>query len=314
MPTLRQLTYLVAVDDERHFGRASARVNVAQPTLSAQISTLEHRLGVTLLERSRSGVSPTPVGQEVIARARRILLEVEDLVGTTRHLSGPLSGRLRLGVPPTLGPYILPHIIPDLHQRFPKLKLHVKEGRPRDIQNKLLSGELDLILTPFPVIHQSLMCRKLFEEELLVATAQEHPLAQATYLKEGQLNGESILTLELGNYLHDQVRELSDRYGGKLLYDFEGTSLDTLRHMVAMNVGISFFPALYVLSEIAERREVSILRLDAPPPTRAIGLAWRKSSTLEDSFHELADLFTQSASIPLAEFTKKLDAQVMDKG
>lgn len=306
MPTLRQLTYLVAVDDERHFGRASSRVNVAQPTLSAQISTLEHRLGVTLLERGRAGVSPTPVGQEVISRARKILLDVEDLIGVARHVTGPLSGRLRLGVPPTLGPYILPHLVPDLHSRFPELKLHVKEGRPRDIQDKLLAGQLDLILSPLPVVHQSLYCRKLFDEELLVATAPEHPLARKQRLRAGDLNNEPILTLELGNYLHDQVRELSDRYGGNLLYDFEGTSLDTLRHMVAMNVGISFFPALYVMSEISGREEVSVLRLEDPTPKREIGIAWRKGSSLENAFMELAEIVAISAKKPLQAYERTL--------
>ncbi|NVK19989.1 MAG: LysR family transcriptional regulator [Methylocystaceae bacterium] len=295
MPTLRQLQYLVAVDDERHFGRAAERVHVAQPTLSAQLSTLEHRLKTRLFDRSRKGVSPTPAGQEIIARARKIISEVDGLIDFAKQIDTPLSGRLRLGVPPTIGPYILPHIVPSLHQQFPQLKLFINEGAPSDIQLQLSEGKLDVALSPLPIVTTKLNYAEIFEEQLFVVMARDHNLANKKEISGADLKGEKILTMQTGHHLHNQVKDLCNQYDAELLYDYAGTSLDALRHMVGMGAGISFFPNLYILSEIKGRNDLIVKKLSKDNPTRNIALIWRNDSRLDTQYHELADLFRKKS-------------------
>lgn len=275
MPTLRQLQYLVAIADERHFGRAAQRVHVAQPTLSAQFSALEQKLGCRLMDRDRKGVSPTPMGREVIERARKVLRDVQGIVDFVDSHRADLSGKLKLGVPPTLGPYLLPHMVPVMHQRFPALKLYVRESTPRDIQDELLQGELDVVLTPAPVIHSSLEVRALFQEDLSVVCAPDHELLSKPAITLEDLRGQNVLTLEAGHHLHAQIRQLCDAHGAELLSDYEGTSLDTLRHMVGMGVGLSFFPELYIRSEMPTQAEVKVLKLENADLSRDICMAWR---------------------------------------
>lgn len=295
MPTLRQLQYLVAVDDERHFGRAAERVHVAQPTLSAQLSTLEHRLKTRLFDRSRKGVSPTPAGQEIIARARKIISDVDELVEFAKQIDNPLSGRLRLGVPPTIGPYILPHIVPSLHQQFPQLKLFISEGAPSDIQLQLSEGKLDVALSPLPIVTTKLDYAEIFQEQLYVVMARDHILADKAEISGKDLKGQKILTMQTGHHLHNQVKDLCNQYDAELLYDYAGTSLDALRHMVGMGAGISFFPNLYILSEIKGRDDLIVKKLSKDNPTRNIALIWRNDSRLGVQYHELADLFRKKS-------------------
>lgn len=278
MPTLRQLEYLVAIADERHFGRAANRVNVAQPTLSTQFALLERKLGARLIERDRSGVSVTPLGREIVDRARRILVEVQAMVDLGASASTSFAGRLKLGVPPTLGPYLLPHVIPEMHALYPQLQLYVQEAPPLRIQETLASGELDIILTPLPVRSRALEVQALFREKLQIVCAPDHRLSLLDRVSIADLRSEKVLTLEPGHYLHDQVRELCDISGAEILYDYEDTSLDTLRHMVGMGVGISFFPELYILSEIRSDRELRVLDLDDSDLSREVCMAWRMNS------------------------------------
>lgn len=278
MPTLRQLEYLVAIADERHFGRAANRVHVAQPTLSAQFADLERRLGVKLVERGRRGVSVTPHGREIVVRARKILVDMQELVDFARVETTGVAGRLKLGVPPTLGPYLLPHVIPDMHSRYPELKLYVHEGTPRKIQERLATGELDMILTPAPIDNRALEVRPLFAEKLKIVCAPDHRFATYDRIHPRDLRGEKILTLEPGHHLHDQIHALCRTFDAEILYDFEGTSLDTLRHMVGMGVGIAFFPELYIMSEIRSDRELVVLEMDEAELSRELCIAWRVNS------------------------------------
>ena len=294
MPTLRQLTYLVAIADERHFGRAAERVHVAQPTLSAQFSELERKLGLRLVERGRSGVSVTPFGREIVDRARTVLSDVQKITDMAASEKHGFAGKLKLGVPPTLGPYLLPYIVPEMHTRYPRLKLYVKEGTPADIQDALVTGDLDLVLTPLPVKHRSLEIQSLFKETLRIVCAPDHPLANKESVSPGDLKNQKVLTLESGHHLHSQVRGLCDSYGADLLYDYEGTSLDTLRHMVGMGVGISFFPELYILSEIHSDKELKVLSMDRAELSREICMAWRSKSIIGKQSEELVALI-QSA-------------------
>jgi len=278
MPTLRQLSYLVAIADECHFGRAANRVHVAQPTLSTQFAELERKLGARLIERGRSGVTVTPLGREIVDRARKVLADVQGIIDLAQSEAGGFAGSLKLGVPPTLGPYLLPHVVPEMHSRYTQLKLYVQEGTPRGIQDALAAGELDLVLTPMPVENRSLEVHTLFHEQLHIVCAPDHRFGSLERVTLKDLQGENVLTLESGHHLHDQVRGLCDSYGAELMYDYEGTSLDTLRHMVGMGVGISFFPEFYILSEIRSDRELMVFRLDAPELSREMCMAWRANS------------------------------------
>ncbi len=293
MPTLKQLGYLIAIADEGHFGRAAERVHVAQPTLSAQFAALERKLGSRLVERDRNGAVLTPFGREVAERARRVLREVQEIVDMSQTATTGIVGQLKLGVPPTLGPYLLPHIVPDLHTRFSDLKLFVREGTPRRLQDELAAGELDLLLTPLPVTNPSLFVRRLFKEDLLVVCAPDHPFATAQSVSQADLKGEKVLTLEWGYQLHSQVRALCDSCGATLLYEYSGTSLDTLRHMVGMGMGVSFFPELYVLSEVRDENEVAARRLRGEGLFREIGLVYRKNSSVANLYLALADLIEE---------------------
>jgi len=305
MTTLRQLSYLVAIADERHFGRAASRVHVTQPTLSAQLGELERKLGTRLVERDRSGVTVTPLGREIVERARKVLADVQEITDLAASEVDGFAGNLKLGVPPTLGPYLLPHVVPEMHARYPKLKLYVKEGTPRHIQDALVSGELDLVLTPLPIEHRILEVRSLFKEPLRIVSAPDHPLATRDRVGLRDLKDQKVLTLEAGHHLHNQVRGLCDNYGADLLYDYEGTSLDTLRHMVGMGVGISFFPELYILSEIHSDKELKVLRLKDAELSREICMAWRSKSRIGELGLEMAPLIQAAFD---ARETMKLSA------
>ena len=288
MPTLRQLNYLIAIADQLHFSRAARQVNVSQPTLSAQLSSLEEKLGNRLVERTTGKVALTPLGRQVAERARKIVLEVQEIKEMAADARSGLTGTLKLGVPPTLGPYLLPHVIPNLHIAYPDLRLYVKEGTPKSLQDELASGKLDIMLSQYPVPHRNLEMAPLFQEQLLVGAPPDHRLLHQSPLNREHLKGEKVLTLESGHHLHAQVRGLCDELGATLMYNYEGTSLDTLRHMVGMGLGISFFPALYVHSEIRNRKEIAILSFEDLYLKREIGIAWRAGTSMAHHYSELA--------------------------
>ena len=198
MPTFRQLSYLVALSEELHFRKAAERMNVSQPTLSAQIQELEKRLGSSLVERSTSQILLPPLGRDIVARARDVLCGVEDIVATAQTARYGYGNTLRLGVPPTLGPYLLPHIIPTLRKRYPELKLYVSEGKPRDLQLQLQAGSFDLLLSPLPVRHSGLMNESVFREPLRVVCAPDHSLHVKTRIQAADLKGEKVLGMERG--------------------------------------------------------------------------------------------------------------------
>lgn len=303
MPTLRQLSYLVALSQELHFRRAAERVNVTQPTLSIQIQELENKLKVSLVERNASKVMLTPLGREIVERARTVLSDVEDIKSLAAASQHGFDGTIRIGVPPTLGPYLLPHIIPDLHARYPNLKLYVKEGKPRDLQLELKEGIHDVIVSPLPINHTDLTVENLFREPLMVVTAPDHPFAHRDQIERKDFAGQKVLAIERGHHLHDQVIKLCEDFKATPLRDYEGTSLDTLRVMVGMGVGIAFLPALYVKSEIGNRGEIASVKLNATGLYRQLGLAWRTRSVHGELFADIAEMIRTIAEDRLPEIT-----------
>ena len=287
-PTLRQMQYLIAVADTGKFGDAARAVNVSQPSLSAQIAEMEASLGVQLIERSRRCAMLTGAGEELVRRARRILREVEDLKAVARFGRRELSGRLRLGVLPTIGPYLLQLATRDLHTRFPDLRLSVREERTVDLDEHLQKGEFDTIISS-PIDHENVHHEPLFSERLYVCAPAEDPLARGegpVRLKD--LKGRALLTLGQGHRLNAIIRELAAASGAEVSSEYEGTSLDAIRLMAEMGAGVAILPSLYALSEARLDRGLNARLIDHPLARREISLIWLDTSPLEASLKELA--------------------------
>lgn len=294
-PSLRQLRYFLHLAETGQYGRAAARAGISQPSLSLQIADLENRLGLHLVERRRRGVVLTPEGREVRARATRIVDEVEALVETAQMLETGMAGQLRLGSTPTIGPYLLPGLVRRLHAAYPEAKLILRDGAPRDLTDDLMAGRHDVILTHLPVPARDVTVVRLFREPLSVAMAHEHSLARVEEIHDADLAGQEVLSLSSAFALHDQIATLCRDTGAHLSADYEGTSLDALRQMVAMNMGISFLPALYVRSEISPPRgDVAVRPFRKGRFTRSIGLVWRQSSGRAASLERLAGVLREA--------------------
>jgi LysR family hydrogen peroxide-inducible transcriptional activator len=282
------MQYLIAVADTGKFGDAAHAVNVSQPSLSAQIAEMEASLGVQLIERSRRGAMLTGAGEELVRRARKILREVEDLKAVARFGRRELTGRLRLGVLPTIGPYLLPLATRDLHTRFPDLRLSVREERTVDLDEHLQKGEFDTIISS-PIDHENVHHEPLFSERLYICAPAEDPLARGegpVRLKD--LKGRALLTLGQGHRLNAIIRELAAASGAEVSSEYEGTSLDAIRLMAEMGAGVAILPSLYALSEARLDRGLNARLIDHPLARREISLIWRDTSPLEVSLRELA--------------------------
>ena len=287
MPSIRQIEYLVALAETHHFRKAAEKTGVSQPTLSAQLSALEERLGVQLVERSRSSVMLTPVGEQILAVGKRILRDTTEIRDIAASQKGDLSGSVRLGLPPTIGPYLLPLILPNLHSTHPDLKLYVREQMPESLPMSLAEGVHDVILTPLPVSQAELDSQAIFREPLFVVLPEDHKLAAKGYVEKSDLAGEQVLSLESGYQLHDQVNVLCEEFGADLSFEYEGTSLDTLQQMIAMGMGISLMPGLFVHAVLPRVSGVVALELKGRSLSRVIGIAWRKSSNRTSEFEIL---------------------------
>lgn len=286
---LRDLNYLVALADLRHFGKAAQACFISQPTLSTQIRKLEDELGVILIERAPRKVMLTAAGQDVVQRARRIVAEVEQMKEAARRSRDPQSGSLRLGVFPTLGPYLLPHVVPQLRARFPQLELLLIEEKSDVLLQRLREGRLDAALLALPLHDEQLHAEFLFEEPFVFAAPRQHPLASQQALSMAQLSDETLLLLEDGHCLRDQALDVCRLSGAHEKSGFRATSLETLRQMVAAGVGVTLLPALSVHEPIAPSPNIRLVPFRDPPPSRKIALVWRKSSALDGFLLQIAD-------------------------
>lgn len=290
VPTLRQLEYLVAIADTRHFRRAAERVNTTQPTLSEQLKALEDRLGAQLVERSRSRVILTGLGEQVVEIARRMLAGAAEIRAVAALGGEELSGLVKLGLPPTIGPYLLPRVVPELLERHPDLKLYVREELPAALPAALIEGHYDVVITPLPVDATELDCEVIFSEPLYLAVSAAHPLAKRDRVKAADLAGEDVLALGPGHQLHSLVKALCAETGARLRLDYEGTSLDTLREMTATGLGVTFLPGLYVQSAVERDPTLRIMTLAGRPLYRTVGMFWRKAAPRRENFRRLAEI------------------------
>lgn len=288
--TLKQLEMLVALGEELHFRRAAERCGVSQPSLSAQIQGLEEELTLTLVERARKGALLTPAGREVVSRGRAVLDSVQGIADFAAEARRGPSGTIRLGAKPTLGPYILPHVVARLHRDHPDLRLYIRESTPRSLEQELARGVHDIILAQLPISSSEFSVQRLFREPLYLAFAADHPLARFETIQPRMLEGLEVLSLSPTFHLHDQIVSLCQDFGATLLRDYEGTSLDAVRQMVGMGMGATFLPALYIWSEITDRSEIVVRPLEGKAIYRSVGLVWRKSAGRVDTFHQIARL------------------------
>jgi len=292
---LRDLRYLVALADQRHFGRAAARCFVSQPTLSAQLKKLEQALGVQLIERAPNNVSLTPAGAEIVTRARRILEASDEVVTLARSQRDPLAGRLRVALLPTIGPYLLPRVAPLIRRSLPRLELRLYEYQTAPLLEKLHDGELDLGVLALPVELAGLEAHELYREAFLLALPERHPLAAHDSVRVADLKGETLLLLEDGHCLRDQALEVCSRAGVREQQDFRATSLETLRQMVATGAGVTLLPELAGSGAYRSARGVALRPFAKPAPQRRIGAVWRKSTARRAAIEALCALIAEHA-------------------
>ena len=286
---LRALQYFVKLADLRHFSKAADACFVSQPTLSTQIKKLEDELGVQLVERSPKMIMLTPVGEEIAERARLVLNDIEQIRLLARRSSNPADGVLRLGLFPTLAPYFLPHVVPAVRKRYPNLRLQLAEEKTEDLLRQLRQGQLDAALLALPVSGEGLEVEVLFEEPFILALPGNHPLAKRKEVSLEDLEGAELLLLEEGHCLREQALDVCALAHAHERVDFHATSMETLRQMVAADVGITLMPLLAVKPPIARTGNVVVRRFASPAPSRTIALVWRSSSALSSFLGELAD-------------------------
>lgn len=297
---LRDLKYLVALADHRHFGKAADASFVSQPTLSTQIRKLEDELGVALVERAPRKVMLTPVGREVVERARRIVAEVEQMGEVARRSRDPEAGTVRLGLFPTLGPYLLPHVVPRIRKRFPQLELLLVEEKSDELLSRLREGRIDAALLALPLHDDRLHTEFLFEEPFVLAVPDGHALAHKHALSLDDLAQEKLLLLEDGHCLRDQALDVCRLSGASEKTEFQATSLETLRQMVAANVGVTLLPTLAVKPPVAKSHDIHLLPFTESRPSRRIAMVWRRSSALASFLPQLAQVFRE---LPLDLFS-----------
>lgn len=291
--TIKQLRYFDALARELHFGRAADACAVTQPALSMQIHELEQNLGLILVERTRSGVQLTGKGIEIAARCARILGDVRDLVAYAQHANRVLAGTLRLGVIPSVAPYMLPPLLPLLREAYPDLELHVRETQTQVLTDELLEGKLDVLLLALPLKHTDLTNRKLFEDKFLLAVPKDRKLSGRVRATKELIEHERLLLLEEGHCLRDQALTYCSLQQVDAVNTFGASSLATIVEMVSAGYGITLLPEMAV--GIEERgRDITLVRFVDPEPSRTIGLVWRSTSPRTQDFEELGRLVTKA--------------------
>ncbi len=297
---LKDLKYLVALADTGHFGKAAERTFVSQPTLSAQLKKLEEYLGVKLVERQPKNVQLTEVGKQIVVRARRMLDEGEEIIALARSNTDPFAGKLKVGLIPTIGPYLLPRVMPKIRKAVPQLGLMLYEYQTQALLKRLRDAEIDLGIMALPVLQDGLQSRTLYEESFTVALPVHHPLAAKPTIKLTDLKGQTVLLLEDGHCLRDQALEVCSRVDVREAEDFRATSLETLRQMVVAGLGITLLPEMAVESPYGSQRGLAIRQFSNPKPSRTVGAVWRKSSTREAAIAAVCEVMDNviSTAVP----------------
>lgn len=290
--TLQELRYLVALADKGHFVRAAEACNVGQPTLSTQLKKLEDYLCVTLFERNKHRLQPTPIGEQIIDRARVVLAAVDEIRDLARGDHDPMRGPLRLGLIPTLGPYLIPHLLPTIRSNFGQLQLFLREDLTFNLLERLRNGALDALLLALPVRGQDIDMMGLFRETFVVALPKGHALTRRVRVSQAALRGENVLLLEEGHCMRDQALAICGGTSSNQREELKATSLETLRQMVAAGVGCTLLPRLAAMPGVGsiDNGMVEIRNFELPEPSRTIGLVWRHHYPREATIRALGEL------------------------
>lgn len=294
IPTLRQLRYLKLLADHGSFSRAAEAAHVTQPTLSAGIQELERILGPALVDRNRSGVILTAAGKEVAARAGVILAQAEELVCEAQSAGAPLGGRFRLGVIPTIAPFLLPAALPRLRETYPKLRLFLREDMTHRLLGAVRSGALDAAVVALPYDTQGLEWAHVVDDELVAALPEGHPLCRAERVAPSRLEREEMILLEDGHCLRDHALMACGLARHDREEGFAATSLATLVQMVGSGLGVTFLPSMAVKAGLAGLAQIAVRPLDADHRSREIVVAWRAGSTRAEEGRLLALAFREA--------------------
>jgi LysR family hydrogen peroxide-inducible transcriptional activator len=290
------MEYLVAIAETGTFSEAAKRTFVSQPSLSAQVKDMEAHIGVPLLERGRHGALLTPVGEDMVSRARIVLRQVEEMKVLGREAEGTLAGRLKLGVLPTVGPYLLPQATRRLHRAYPDLRLFVREERTLDLQDHLTSGNFDCIIST-PEDHPDTKSLPIVKENIYICVAPDDPLAETREsINLEELKSREFLTLGHGHAFATVVKNLAIRAGAVTSGEYEGTSLDAIRQMASMGGSVAVLPSLYAISEAKRDPQLMVRPINHPLAQRQIDLIWRYSSPLAPKFEKIGAIFTKVAT------------------
>lgn len=284
--TLKQLRYFDALAREQHFGRAAEACAVTQPALSMQIHELEQQLGLILVERTRAGVLLSDKGREIAARAARVLGDVREMIEFAQHSNEVLSGSLRLGVIPSIAPYMLPPLLPLLRESYPNLELHVRETQTLPLTQELVEGKLDVLLLALPIVHPEVQTQALFDDRFLLAVPPSRKLSARVRATRDLVEHERLLLLEEGHCLRDQALTYCSLQQVSTVNTFGVSSLSTVVEMVAAGYGITLLPEMCLNVE-ARGRNIGLMRFVEPEPDRSVGLAWRSTSPRTADFQEL---------------------------
>ncbi|MBI1340369.1 LysR family transcriptional regulator [bacterium] len=288
-PTLRQLQYLVAIADTGRFHKAARVLNVSQPALSAQVAEMEAFLGAPLVERGAKGARLTETGADIVARARLVLQEVEQIQQIARQRAAPFAGRLRLGVLPSIGAYFLPIATRRLHAIYPDLRLFIEEGSTTALRAGLTDGAFDVIIST-PGDDADLEHIPLFSETLWICTAPDDPLmAETSPVTLPELAGRPLISLGPGFRLSQIIENLATLAGAHVSSEYRGVSLDAARQMSVMGAGVAVLPSLYALGEAVRDPDFNVRRIDHPEAVHDIALFWRRSSPFGEAFAQLAE-------------------------
>jgi len=299
LPTLTQLRHLMAVSEHRHFGKAAEACFITQSSLSLSIKELESVLGEMLVERTRRSVLMTPLGEEVVARARKIITDVEDITDLVRAAGSPLSGVLRLGIIPTIAPFLLPRTLPKIRRAHPELKLYLREGHTADLIHQLISGDLDLLILAFPYPTGGLETLLFADDPFWVAYPKGHPGCTAERVAPAALREEALLLLEEGNCLREHALGACQLSAASANVEFQASSLHTLIQMVDNGLGLTLLPKMAIDGGIAKASKIALCPLEGKGTSRQIGLTWRTTSARRQDFILLADFFRDELATPL---------------
>lgn len=292
-PTLKQLKYLCAVADRQHFGHAAKSCYVSQSTLSAGIQELEETLGVSLVERNNRNVLLTSLGQDVVDRGRAVLVEIEDLISMCESSGAPFSGKLRLGVIPTIAPFLLPRMLRALRETHPDFKLFIREDQSQPLVDSLHAGELDVLLLALPFPADNVDNMTLSVDPFVLACPRDHALTAKESLHSSDLQGESLLLLEDGHCLREHALDACKLRDNQISVPYQATSLTTIVQMVANGIGVTLLPKMAVDAEITAGTDLAVIPFGEVGVSREIGLMWRKKTPRQTEFRLLGEFIQQ---------------------